>query len=181
MTHFSPSSPYAGRRLCYPHRESGVTLVELVITIVIISVAIAGVVGAFSLIVGRSADPLNQSRAVELAQLYMDEIITKKYDDSTPEGGMPKADGPGLCNLGPEGGESRATFDDVDDYHELSNQPPAGADGSLNGYSGFSVSVTISCDGTALGLDNDDGKRIDLAISAPGGQNFSFSAYRANF
>ena len=62
-------------------RHGGATLVELVITIVIIGVAIAGVVGAFSLIAGRSADPLNQTRAVALAQLYMDEILSRKYDD----------------------------------------------------------------------------------------------------
>ncbi len=73
--------------------QRGATLVELVITIVIISVAIAGVVGAFALISGRSADPLNQTRAVELAQLYMDEIITKKYDDATPQGGQPRYTG----------------------------------------------------------------------------------------
>ena len=42
-------------------RHGGATLVELVITIVIIGVAIAGVVGAFSLIAGRSADPLYTS------------------------------------------------------------------------------------------------------------------------
>ena len=36
-------------------------------TIVIIGVAIAGVVGAFSLITGRSADPLNQTRAEVLS------------------------------------------------------------------------------------------------------------------
>ncbi len=52
----------------------GATLVELVMTIVIISVAIAGVLGAFSLLAGRSADPLNQTRAVSLSQLYADEI-----------------------------------------------------------------------------------------------------------
>ncbi len=51
-------------------RQQGATLMELVMTIVIIGVAIAGVVGAFSLITGRSADPLNQTRAVALAQLY---------------------------------------------------------------------------------------------------------------
>ena len=160
-------------------RERGVTLVELVITIVIISVAIAGVVGAFSLIVGRSADPLNQTRSVALAQLYMDEIITKKYDDDTPQGGAPQYDGP--CTIGSETGETRANYDDVDDYDGVSDAPPAGADGALTGYDGFAVEVAVACDGTAVNLADKDAKRIDLAITAPGDQNFSFSAYRANF
>ena len=60
------------RPVKYGRTQKGATLVELVITIVIISVAIAGVVGAFALISGRSADPLNQTGAVALAQIYMD-------------------------------------------------------------------------------------------------------------
>lgn len=159
--------------------QRGATLVELVMTIVIISVAIAGVVGAFALISGRSADPLNQTRAVELAQLYMDEIISKKYDDATPQGGTPKYTG--ACNIGPEGGETRDTFDDVDDYHNTSDSPPESAEAVLNGYSGFTVEVAVACAGDEVGLPESEAKRIDLAITAPGDQSFLFSAYRANF
>ncbi len=159
--------------------QRGATLVELVMTIVIISVAIAGVVGAFALISGRSADPLNQTRAVELAQLYMDEIISKKYDDATPQGGTPKYSG--SCNIGPEGGEARDSFDDVDDYHNTSDSPPQSAEAVLNGYNEFAVDVTVACAGDEVGLPASEAKRVDLSITAPGGQSFSFSAYRANF
>lgn len=158
--------------------QRGATLVELVMTIVIISVAIAGVVGAFALISGRSADPLNQTRAVELAQLYMDEIISKKYDDTTPQGGTPKYSG--SCTIGPEG-ENRGTFDDVDDYHNTTDSPPANAEAAFSGYSEFSVNVTVTCAGDEVGLPVSEAKRIDLTITAPGGQSFLFSAYRANF
>ncbi|WP_166258840.1 type II secretion system protein [Marinobacter salicampi] len=163
-----------------PSGQSGATLVELVMTIVIISIAIAGVVGAFAMIAGRSADPLNQTRAVELAQLYMDEIITRKYNHNTPQGGVPKQTSD-LCVIGPDSGESRATFNDVDDYDGLSDTPPAGADGPLTGYNGFSVTVAVTCAGSEIGLANDDGKRIHLIITAPGDQSFIFSAYKANF
>lgn len=160
-------------------RQSGATLVELVMTIVIISVAIAGVVGAFALITGRSADPLNQTRAVELAQLYMDEILTQRYDDNTPQGGTPAYSGG--CNIGAEPGENRSTFDDVDDYHNLTDSPPASLQGVLAGYNGFSVAVMVACAGGQVDLAPANAKRIDLTITAPGGQDFAFSAYRANF
>ncbi|MDO3723189.1 type II secretion system protein [Marinobacter sp. chi1] len=160
-------------------RERGATLVELVITIVIISTAIAGVVGAFSLISGRSADPLNETRAVALAQLYMDEILTRKYDEQTPQGGVPRYNG--ACSIGSEGAESRATFDDVDDYNGLTDTPPSSALSSLSGYSGFSVQVSVSCAGTEVGLAASQAKRIDLVVSAPDNRDFTFSAYRANF
>lgn len=159
--------------------ERGATLVELVITIVIISVAIAGVVGAFALISGRSANPLNETRAVALAQLYMDEIITQKYDDQTPPGGVPRYTG--SCSIGPEGGETRGTFDDVDDYDGLNDSPPASAVSGVSGYDGFSVLVDVLCAGGEVGLPVSQAKRIDLTISVPGNQQFVFSAYRANF
>ena len=161
--------------------QTGATLVELVMTIVIISVAIAGVIGAFALISGRSADPLNQTRATELAQLYIDEIISKKYDDATPEGGQPPYSG--SCDIRSEGAETRPTFDDVDDYDDVTDSPPSDAQGPLDGYSGFTVNVSVSCAGTdpGIGLPSAEAKRIDLTITDPGGQTFVFAAYRANF
>lgn len=159
--------------------QRGATLVELVITIVVISIAIAGVVGAFALIAGRSADPLHHTRAVELAQLYMDEIITKKYDDATPQGGVPRYSGG--CNIGPDGGETRSTYDDVDDYHGTADSPPRSAEGALTGYDGFTVAVTVTCAGDEVDLPSSEAKRIDLDITAPGNQSFAYSAYRANF
>ncbi len=159
--------------------QSGATLVELVITIVIISVAIAGTVGAFSLIAGRSADPLNQTRAVALAQIYMDEILGRRYDEATPIGGVPKASG---CNVNTEEAD-RADFDDVDDYDAITNAAPENAEGDPLGadYSNFQISVSVQCAGAEVGLPADDAKRIDLAITDPSGQGYNFSVYRANY
>ena len=159
--------------------ERGATLVELVMTIVIISIAVAGVVGAFALISGRSADPLNETRAVALAQLYVDEILAKKYDEQTPQGGVPRYTG--TCNIGPDGTEVRGSFDDVDDYDGVSDTPPASASGGITGYRGFSVDVSVACAGGDVGLPSSEAKRIDVVISAPDNQRFAFSAYRANF
>lgn len=163
-----------------PAHQNGATLIELVMTIVIISVAIAGVVGAFALITGRSADPLNQTRAVELAQLYMDEIITRKYDHDAPQGGVPRNNGG--CNIATEeGAGNRGLFNDVDDYDGLEDSPPADARGTLNGYNGFTVEVGVRCDAGGVDLPAGQAKRIDLTITAPGDQTFSFTAYKANF
>jgi MSHA pilin protein MshD len=151
----------------FSKQEQGATLVELVMTIVIISVAIAGVVGAFSLIVGRSADPLNQARAVALAQLYYDELVSIYYDNETPLGGG-RIGSPGSnfnCN-------ELARSVDVD-------VPP--------NYQGFDESqIEISCagDDTAfqdLDLDDTDVKQITITITDSTGQEYIFSAYRGNF
>lgn len=163
-------------------RQSGVTLVELIITIVVLGIAIAGVVGAFAVITGRSADPLNQTRAITLSQLYMDEILTRYYDESTPLGGGRVAAADVDCaTAGPEG-ETRPTFDDADDYHGLADAPPKDSSGSdLAGYGGFSVSVSVSCAGNEVAAATEDAKRVDVTITDPSGQDWLFTAYRANF
>lgn len=163
------------------HSQRGATLVELVMTIVIISIAIAGVVGAFSLIAGRSADPLNQTRAVALSQLYFDEILSRKYNHNTPDGGVPREVG---CSVGREGGESdRRDFNDVDDYDGLDESPPQDVDGDQldPAYQGFRVEVAIACAGDEVGLPDDDAKRISLTITDPSGNRYAFAGYRGNF
>ena len=160
-------------------RQRGATLIELVMSIVIISLAIAGVTSAFALLAGRSADPLDQTRAVALAQLYMDEILAKAFDHNTPPGGVPPYSGP--CTIGPEPGETRATYNDVDDYDAIDNEVPSTPLGPLAGYDGFRVSINVSCAGGDLGLPAAEAKRIELTVDTPGGQAFAFAAYRVNF
>ncbi|XOZ33303.1 type IV pilus modification PilV family protein [Halomonadaceae bacterium KBTZ08] len=161
--------------------QSGATLIELVMTIVIIGIAVAGVVGAFSLVSGRSANSLIQTRAVELGQFYMDEILAQKYDDATPAGGVPPVS-LSSCTINAEE-SNRSAYDDVDDYDAITNAPPRTADDPtpLSGYDGFEVSVDVDCAGGEVGLPTLDAKRIDLVITGPAGSEFSLSAYRANF
>jgi len=164
--------------------HQGTTLIELVMTIVIISVAIAGVVGAFSLIAGRSADPLNQTRAVALSQRYMDEILAKKFAEDSPVGGGAVAS----CTVAViESDESRSTWDDVDDYNEVNDETPSdywnsSVDDEL-GYEQFKVDVSVNCVDdplTKLGVDV-VAKRIDITITDPSNNTYLFSAYRGNF
>jgi MSHA pilin protein MshD len=69
----------------------------------------------------------------------------------------------------------------VDDYHNLTGPPATVTGDSLSGYNGFTVSVTVACAGTDVGLPAAEAKRIELSIQAPGNQSFVFLAYRANF
>lgn len=161
--------------------QSGATLIELVMTIVIISIAVAGVVGAFSVMVGRNADPLWQTRVVTLAQIYAGEILSKKFDNSAGQGGEPPYSG-AACNIGPDSGETRATYNDVDDYNGTDDKPPRTADGSLGPeYKAYEVKVTVSCAGSQVGVANNQVKRIDIRVIAPGESPALFSLYRGNF
>ncbi len=105
------------------HRQAGVTLVELVISIIILSIAMIALMNAFSLSMSTSADPLWRNKTLKLAQLYLDEILAKNYDHTTPVGGVPYVASPSCASLGPDGSETRATYNDVDDYHGISEAP----------------------------------------------------------
>lgn len=173
------NSPPRFRR-CLRRHQSGLTLVELVITIVIVSLALASVVGAFSTMLGRSADALQDTQAVSLAQMYLDEILSRKYDEDAGNGGTPPWTG--ACRTGAEAGEARGTFDDVDDYQGIDDQPPALVSGSLPAtYAGFRVEISVTCAGAEIGLPSANAKRIDVRITGADGVSRLFSAYRGNF
>ncbi len=166
-----------------PKRARGVTLVELLTTIVIIGIALAAVTSSVTQSVRRSADPLIQHKMILLGQAYADEILGKRFSESTPIGGIPAVTGAAACTIGSEAGEARALFDDVDDYDGLVESPPQLQSGAaLNGYNDFSASVSVSCAGTALGLGNDyDAKVIDISISSADGRSTAFRVYRGNY
>jgi len=163
--------------------QGGVTLIELVITIVIISVAVAGVIGAFSLVTGRSSDPLLQSRATALGQLYLDEVIARRFDVDTPLGGgyAENVD----CSPEENNHVERDRFVTVNDFHTGPDNPQLPVLASQSGelYSGYEVIVEVACAGGELdGISrNEDAKRIDVTITDPQGQETVISAYKGNF
>lgn len=161
-------------------RSRGVTLVELVISIVVISIALTALLGSFSLSAGRSADPLWQSKATQLAQAYLDEIIAMRFQENSPvEGGAVS----GCAISGNEADEtSRILFDDVDDYHGLNEQARFLDNTVPTSYVGYQVAVTVTCAdaaGNTGGLVNS--KLITLQITSPTGQQLLFSTFRGNF
>lgn len=129
---------------------AGFTLVELVLTIVLLGFS-ALVLFPFFSAIDHSPDPVLREKAVALGQAMMDEILAKKWDENSPNGGNPPictseststADrasldpgctypgtGPVASAIGLNAGETagaanRSLWDDVDDYDGVSE--PAG-------------------------------------------------------
>ncbi len=163
--------------------QRGISLIELVIFIVIVSVALTAIILVYINTTRYSADPMLRIRSVELAQSTLEEILLKKYDENTPAGGgcvrfpagnsrcpagKPDASAQTAASFGSEAGETRATYNDVDDYHNLlycgQNVAPAdtacpaltcstmldesGSDISAE-YAGFSVCIQLGFAGGA--------------------------------
>lgn len=172
--------------------QSGFSLVELVVGLVLTALALTFVSTIFFSAPERSVEPMLQIRAAELGQALMDEILAKPYDDTTPLGGLPACTGCTL-SLGPETGETRLNFDDVDDYDvycEL-NAPYKPITNALNqtpdNFENFRMSICVDYDGNYDGTadTNTNAKLITVDVYPPaiGGtrQQIRFRAYRSNF
>ena len=162
----------------YPWRQSGFSLVETVITIVVIAIALAAISSSMNMSLRRSADPLWQARAVQMAQSYMEDILALRFQEESVAGGGAVAS----CRIdGAEAGESsRARFDDVDDYHGLDEQgqfldAAAGASGQ------YQIQVQVSCQPVSVGTTSGFIKQVTLTITGADDARLVMSAVRGNF
>jgi len=168
--------------ICKSASARGFTLIELIIFIVIIGIATTGLFAALNQHNLSSVDPIYQVRALELAQATLDEIIGKRYDENSPNGGFPPCSSGELVgvlpctlasNLGPEEG-TVAEYDDVDDYAGYA--PTMAAP-----YVGFGLTVVVLYAGDDIGLALTEAKLIHVTVTPPVGEPVDLSTYRANF
>lgn len=167
---------------------SGFTLVELILTMLVISIAVLAITNSLSFAFRNQSDGLRQMRALSVAQAYLQEIHAKRFDEATPVGGIPACSpSTSACSsIGPDG-EGRGSFDDIDDYDGVDDQPPLDISGApMEGVDGYRVQVEVSYltggQVAALGLDDaTDGKLISVTVSEPGGDSLTFSQFRGNY
>lgn len=133
--------------------RAGFTLIEIILTIIILG-SLSLILIPFYQAIVHSPDPMIRERAVALGQAMMDEILSKRWDENSPVGGLPICTDespnttvrPSLVDacitsasdpatLGPDGEALRTTYDDVDDYTDIDE------DGSFTDQSGATVSL----------------------------------------
>lgn len=119
-------------------RQSGFTLVEVMIATAILAFAVAAVSQAIVAGQMQTYEALHNWRGLCLAEAMVEEIISLPYDD--PDGGG---------GAGPEAGEpNRNQFDNCDDFHGYSETAGNVDDAAGNGYGDmfdrFSRAVTAT-------------------------------------
>ncbi|MEH6823780.1 MAG: prepilin-type N-terminal cleavage/methylation domain-containing protein [Motiliproteus sp.] len=157
------------------HHSSGFTLVELVITIAILSITLLAVAKSLQFSLQFSADSLWQSRSVALANAYADEIMGQRYDQLSPGGGGSCAPCTAPHALGRDGVEARGgataenSYNDVDDYiTDPEGELPRNAWGAERAdYSGYRVIISVTYAGTDLGLSPQAAKKVAISIKPP--------------
>lgn len=146
--------------------QLGVTLVELLLSIVIVAVAASAVLGVLSSTTSASADPMIRSQATTIAEAYLEEILLKPFTD--PDG--------------VDGEAARADFDDVDDYTGLIDVGARDQFGSaIAALSNYTVTVTVTTSPALPPVPSADALRIDINVVWEADVNFTLSGYRTRF
>ncbi len=115
----------------------GFTLIELVISIVILGVAMSPLLVMYGNIVVKSTESQVMRVASFLGQDLMEEILSKRYDEIEGGGWTPKI---ALGVDDPEDPTNKNTFDDVDDFITEDNWEP---DTFFEGFSNYTAQVQV--------------------------------------
>lgn len=141
-------------------REAGVTLVELIVAIMIVGTALAGLVSVYNRASIASADPLIAQQMLAIAESMMEEVMQKPYGpDPTPASG-------------------RQFYNDVADYDGYTSATITNVNGDVvAGLERYRVSVLVKP--TALtNVPASDALRIQVTVSAPNTDNVVLTGWR---
>ena len=154
-------------------RRRGFTLIEILVTIVVIGIAATALLGVFGNIARSSVDPVIRQQAIAIAEAYLEEILLKDFDDPTdPEQGAAST----------EAGEpTRDLFDDVQDYNHLGTTQVRDQNNvAIPALVDYQVAVTVA--GAALNtVPAAASMRIRVDVSHPAIATISLVAYRADY
>lgn len=144
--------------------QQGISLVEVVISIVVLAAALGGIYGALANLSVSSVDPMLQKQGLAIAEAYMEEVLSKQMAD-------------GACPAVPGGG-GRA------DYSYVCHH--AGTDNGARNQNGNSIAgleqynVTVSVNDVALnGIAAGQAKQIRVAVTHDSANiNVQLTGYR---
>jgi len=148
--------------------QKGTTLIELVISIVILAIAVVGVLSALGTIGGRSADPMIREQSIAIAKAYLEEISSSQFASV------------GSCPAVPGAG-GRANFSHVCHYNGLSDASAVNQNGMGVGLTNYAVLVSVSNSSGLGGLAASEVLRIDVMVTGPTNEIFTLSGYRTNY
>ncbi len=187
-----------------PRKSHGLSLIELIVSIVVIAVAVAGVLGALAIASRTSADPMIQKQALAIAEAFLEETQLMPFTfcdpgDANATTAQSATVGPTGCSatvegIGVEGGETRygpTFFDNVSDYNGYDSNadaPPGIKDinqSPIAELGGYRVQVSVA--GQPLqGIGDDANGRpqsllITVTVTGPDNTTVRLDGYRTRY
>ena len=150
------------------NRRRGFTLIEVLVLIVVLGVAVAGVLLVFQTTARASADPQVYKQALAIAEAMLDEILLNAYDHDGVVG-------------------TRAQFNDVQDYHGYSSVGVSDITGAaVPGLGDYNVAVAVgnvplANEAGTLPLVNES-QRVTVTVThSPSSLSVALDGYRLRY
>lgn len=174
--------------MCISHRggaQRGISLIELIMFIVIVSVALAGIMVVMNVTTKNSADPLIHKQALAIAESLLEEVELMPFTFCDPDDGAAASAASiadcgtvapvvGAEGLGTENDVSRydavAPFDNVSDYNGFGMPSGVILDiGGVNtGVVGYAAGVVVApVDFGGITLVSGDALLITVSVTGP--------------
>jgi len=165
------------------HRQRGLTLIELIMFIVIVGVALAGILTVFNVTTRSSTDPMIRKQMLAIAEAVLEEVQLQPFTLCDPDDpNAATATNPGGCTtpeaIGPEAGETRGSattpFDNVNDYNGLAGITTSITGGAMP--SGYSAAVSVT-QNALNGIAATESLRITVTVTH-GTDSLALEGYR---
>jgi len=183
-------------------RQRGISLIELIMFIVIVSVALAGILLVMNVTTKSSADPIIHKQALAIAESLLEEVELMPFticdpDDVNAASAVSSADctgGAGGANdesklpLGPEAGETRyhttTPFDNVSDYNGFDSVTDGGikdiTGNTVAALSGYSATVAVAQQSVG-GIAAAESLLITVSVTGPDGMPVAVDGVRTRY
>ncbi len=186
--------------MCIERRQRGLTLIELIVFIVIVGVALAGVLTVLNVTTKSSADPMIRKQMLAIAEALLEEIQSQPFTWCDPDDRSAATatsatldatatdatkcwdavEGLGVETVsGNADSRSSATspFDNVSDYSGLAAATSVSGTAMPTGYS---AAVAVTQD-ALNGIAAADSLRISVTVSHTSGESIVLEGYRTRY
>ncbi|HZW25812.1 MAG TPA: type II secretion system protein [Gallionella sp.] len=160
--------------MCIKARQRGISLIELIMFIVIVSTALAGILSVMNVTTQGSADPLVHKQALAIAESLLEEVELQDFVSAS-----------GVTNAVTQA--NRATeYHIVNDYNGFNMPAPPGIY-ALNdsvtpvaGLTGYSANVTVGAP-VNIGAPAASAVLITVTVTDPQANQIQISGYRTRY
>lgn len=181
--------------------QRGISLIELIMFIVIISVALTGILLVMNIVTRNSADPLVHKQALAIAESLLEEVELMPFtycepDDASAVTAQSAVVGGTGCAttveaMGPEAGETRGSttnpFDNVNDYAGFNMAAGAVTDiaggAAVGGYAARVAVAPVALNGIAGTDANGAPQVLQITVTVTGPDNLPIvlDGYRTRY
>lgn len=163
-------------------RQRGFSLLELILYMVIVGVALAGVLSTFQLASRNSADPMLRKQALTVAEMMLEQILAKSFAndplDLDNTGGIYGCTPTTVVKCRPNTVTDLANYNDVSDYDGWDQPGVYQQDGTLNPLLANNYHVSVSV--TPYMLHGLGSKKIEVNVSGDF-ETIHLTGYRTDY